>query len=487
MTSERQRNAGYILPQQIDPPDRICVQVNVPNTPEYIAAITGAISTLGKWWTWEKSYSPGDNRAKEAAEVWRKAIYETLVIGNCGGGMDCCNVVQDIEIIVNNIRREQNITNAVTTNNNLTTYNNFLSTYINNSANLTIVAPQLTNVSNENNDIYCVMTKILVDYICEAGILYNDRQQIMGGIGTAIVALAGTIATALTAGTAIPIGFAIGTVFASVYPTGAAIANVILQNKEARQAVVCCMYQALQSRVPTVEIFRAALNTCNFPPLSDQDLIRTVVANFLQTQEVHSAFLQATEEARRIVRARLAECDCPQTPIGAVMSMGGRTPSFSNEPLNQGGTARVDFPPNFNPANLVTTTGWWFVNFSGLVVSIMAHTGITRNESTRTPLDITFGLFFSYDRSTGQPRPNDVFDVQFFDAQSITTPRVVRFTGRFVVPLGVYWCIRIVGVTFDGLGTGLSTNIALRNQRFILNGAVAVNQNGQTSSWDWPN
>jgi hypothetical protein len=81
MTSKAQKNAGYLLPEQITGHDLICVQLYIPNVPQYRAAFLGQLHELGKWWIWEKSYSGDDKRASEAAQYWRGLIYQTLEIG----------------------------------------------------------------------------------------------------------------------------------------------------------------------------------------------------------------------------------------------------------------------------------------------------------------------------------------------------------------------------------------------------------------------
>lgn len=78
MSSKTQRNKGWLLPNQIDPGDRMCVQFEAPDLPEYRAAIAGAIYELSKWWNWDKSYEPGDKRASETALLFRTSIFETL-------------------------------------------------------------------------------------------------------------------------------------------------------------------------------------------------------------------------------------------------------------------------------------------------------------------------------------------------------------------------------------------------------------------------
>lgn len=81
MSSDKQKKAGYRLPDTIEghPLTPICGYI--PDDPRYHAAFRGAVWQLGKWWNWEKSYQAGDNRATRAAAVFRDALM-TLRIGD---------------------------------------------------------------------------------------------------------------------------------------------------------------------------------------------------------------------------------------------------------------------------------------------------------------------------------------------------------------------------------------------------------------------
>lgn len=83
MTSERQKKAGYLLPSPVTGYPLTCVQLLIPDSPAYRAALNGAIYSLTKWYNWEKTYEMGDTRATEAATYLRQIIEESLVIGDC--------------------------------------------------------------------------------------------------------------------------------------------------------------------------------------------------------------------------------------------------------------------------------------------------------------------------------------------------------------------------------------------------------------------
>jgi len=87
MTSQRQRKAGFELPDPVTGWPLIDVCLKIPDAPEYRRAFLGHIYKLGLWAAWEKSYLPGDTRAKEAGELWREILNKYLDVGCC---MSCC-------------------------------------------------------------------------------------------------------------------------------------------------------------------------------------------------------------------------------------------------------------------------------------------------------------------------------------------------------------------------------------------------------------
>lgn len=66
MTRHSKRNL-YPLPDVINPPERLCVKINIPNEPGHRAAFLGAIYNLTRWYSWQRD----DNEtAKQVADVW---------------------------------------------------------------------------------------------------------------------------------------------------------------------------------------------------------------------------------------------------------------------------------------------------------------------------------------------------------------------------------------------------------------------------------
>lgn len=91
MPSKAQQNAGAPLPETITGYELISFCGQIPNAREYRAALYGAISTLTKWWHWEKG-GYGDTRATEAAQYMRETLLETFSISE-----ECVFDCEDVE------------------------------------------------------------------------------------------------------------------------------------------------------------------------------------------------------------------------------------------------------------------------------------------------------------------------------------------------------------------------------------------------------
>ena len=74
MKKRQSEQAGYLLPDVINPAETLSVCVPVPNDRNHILAFLGQIEMLGYWWTWERDAL---RQGALAARVWRD-IAETV-------------------------------------------------------------------------------------------------------------------------------------------------------------------------------------------------------------------------------------------------------------------------------------------------------------------------------------------------------------------------------------------------------------------------
>lgn len=79
------RKKGFILPEQIDGHELVCVQIKIPNVPEYRQAFFGHIWQLARFFVWEQT-DDADLLSVEAAEYWSQILHEHmhLLDEDCG-------------------------------------------------------------------------------------------------------------------------------------------------------------------------------------------------------------------------------------------------------------------------------------------------------------------------------------------------------------------------------------------------------------------
>lgn len=70
-----QATRGYLLPAIIDP-DRVCVQLYIPNERQHIAAFWGTLNRLTRWYSWMRD---SDHTAKQVARVWLDVLSDPQI------------------------------------------------------------------------------------------------------------------------------------------------------------------------------------------------------------------------------------------------------------------------------------------------------------------------------------------------------------------------------------------------------------------------
>ncbi len=156
------------LPTVIDPPETVCVQIEIPNDFYHIAAFWGALEELAKAYRWRDSYVGGS----AAAYVWRDIIdYAANLVrigDNCmSDPFDCTDVelcLATSDIIAALQTQITNNANGVSTNNALITTNTNAignqATLIQNNADQILI--NQTNIGNNANDIIDVETALTI-------------------------------------------------------------------------------------------------------------------------------------------------------------------------------------------------------------------------------------------------------------------------------------------------------------------------------------
>ncbi len=79
MSGNPSRSRKFDLPAVVDPPRRVCVQIEVPDDPAHWSAFWGALDTLCLGYAWADDSA---HTAREVIQVWRKVI-EAVAPNNC--------------------------------------------------------------------------------------------------------------------------------------------------------------------------------------------------------------------------------------------------------------------------------------------------------------------------------------------------------------------------------------------------------------------
>lgn len=100
MVAKNWKRVGYLIPENIEPEENICICVPVPKDWGHINAFMGQMTELAKWLTWEKT---GDDSALRAARRWIEIIgciteeVNCKMSSNCGCGGENPPVEQRID------------------------------------------------------------------------------------------------------------------------------------------------------------------------------------------------------------------------------------------------------------------------------------------------------------------------------------------------------------------------------------------------------
>lgn len=332
MTSKRQKKSGYPLPSVIDPGTTVDYCVTIPDDPAYIRAFFGAVWSLGKWWNWEKSYAPGDTRARDAAQVWRDVLV-TGVVEGCGGladmldfrdnPLDMCEVQysHDGGLTWQTAFRKDNcglsvggisITIAQEA---ITTINNNNIIYAGDIIN---IAPLWAYTAGVTDICLCWCIRKFVESIClwrmaqmtdntdllNISKFAEDAIDIFGIVGIAVTSIGGN-----------PLGTAVVGCGWALAKKGFELLNAHLENdralfedEDAREVVACWMYQNLKGATPQYLPWSTSLD--NFVGGDDaENAIMETVKVALGSEDLYVEYLLLVEDLNSL-SVSLPTCPC---------------------------------------------------------------------------------------------------------------------------------------------------------------------------------
>jgi len=312
----RKATGGYPLPDILDVDSYLCLKLQIPNRPEYVSAIKGAISTMGLWFSWQRDDEQG---GKIASEIWRKVIYETLQIGECE--MCCCDDVALITQQVTSIRNTINFNNNNVTN----YYTNYAlkrDEYQASSNPVLDLAPNYVIPTTSGNSAMCQAIDEFIAQSLQIVIEQRERDEFYAGLLSIALIVGSAI---VTAGSSLAIGLALGSAGAGIGQLFSGLAITILQDMGARNEVKCLMYSRLKDSEPTLGNLVASLAPIGGLS-TNAELIRATLVGLASNEDVHMGFLDRLNELYPLALSGLLEdcsdCNPTEVPYWAVSTPG---------------------------------------------------------------------------------------------------------------------------------------------------------------------
>lgn len=115
LMAEADKIYGKFLPETIDPPERVCFVIEIPDTLQYRAALMGQLEWLADWRCWEHTeedyYNP-PARNIEAAQLFAIAVtdgrFDECGVMSCDDVQDCIETDAGVQSAISGLTESQN-------------------------------------------------------------------------------------------------------------------------------------------------------------------------------------------------------------------------------------------------------------------------------------------------------------------------------------------------------------------------------------------
>lgn len=282
-----------------------CVKINK----QWLSHVAGMIAVLLELDAWQ---------GNDDGYVARQEIYKLLAAleDDCEDiPMPCCEdliiEVQQVRNEVTNIRNTVNYYNTDTTTI-LNDYSQLINTY-NNSVDVVIdIAPNNKVPSGTGDKALCAAISLYVDSYCE----YSRNVLSAGQSGFQIAGLVIAGAAAFfTAGGSIALWLAISGGIAAGGTVVLGLPIAVSTDQSARDEVKCCLFDFMQGKEPTKQVFIDAHNNdCELS--TNASLIMSAVRYISTTDETHASFLEKLNEQYPFAELGLTgDCSSCNDPV----------------------------------------------------------------------------------------------------------------------------------------------------------------------------
>lgn len=324
MTKKSGRNyRGYRYPIPIDGYPLIDVCFQIPDHMYYRAAVRGQLRTLTQFYAWHNENNQDLEQRWGVARQFQNSIFDTLVFGDCmteqlqvrtspddacileyspDGGLNwfpyadmtnCQDIAGDsFQLNVSLNLSQQSINNLK---------------YDGSTTSINVNAPTViwdTGGTDDRKNALCMACMSLVDTISAMEVqALTDRYAgfalILAGL---MILMPGFIAFGVIIAGALIGGY------------GYEVAVAALQDRDAKLAVACCMFDYLQGKAVTLAELSVSLDACGFVGGSNEAIVRDYVDASIQHETTYLAMLDIAGRAfvqTSVLGINLCECgDC---------------------------------------------------------------------------------------------------------------------------------------------------------------------------------
>lgn len=276
---------GYLLPEIINP-ERICVQLNIPNDQRHLLAFWGQLAELGSALNWDNDEN---HTALQVSAVWRD-VYKIARDNFYGDGcMGCCP--DELYINVQQYRadqRAQQQLNRMMDDPDIGTAASFgaPSTFNgdNSDARQWALCRTINRLIRSTFDTMAMGYNLASDIVEFTQRYFPSAQPLAGFFAEITNAITGNIL------------------------------NGLANDCEAMRAVACCMRDNLTGQDTTIDNLQNSLGDCNFSFGSNEAQIAYMVNSALQSDDNARAFIASMNEdyqsAGSSTGANAQDCDC---------------------------------------------------------------------------------------------------------------------------------------------------------------------------------
>ncbi len=164
---------------------------------------------------------------------------------------------------------------------------------------------------NIRDEALCHALNELVDLMCEAELEYRLQVAQAATITAIMLALLAVVILIATAGTATPFYLALSASLAGGFGVlFGGLSEAILTDETAKDAVVCCMRDALYGATITKTDFENSLSSCGFTGGTNEAQLAGAISQLLTQSDMYTSFLDYMQRAYRLAELGIADCPC---------------------------------------------------------------------------------------------------------------------------------------------------------------------------------